>query len=89
MAPENLINNEADERYLQYQSTIHKEGFVKAPSGSIASDILSNLLYADDNEKIQNLLIADIKEKYTRLKKHHDDDIKEFDKRFSIFLNNK
>ena len=47
MAPENLINNEADERYLQYQSTIHKEGFVKAPSGSIASDILSNLLYVN------------------------------------------
>lgn len=85
--PRKLITGENS--FYQYESRIHKEGFVKAPSGSIASDILSNILYADDNEKIQNLLIADIKEKYTRLKKHHDDGIKEFDKRFSIFLNNK
>lgn len=44
--------------------------FCKAPTGSIACEILANLAYAPEGKRLDTLLIRDAKQKYQILKEH-------------------
>jgi hypothetical protein len=59
--------------------------FVKAPDSSIASEILKNLAYAPESERLDNLLINDAAIKYQLVKQFAERGLKEYDEAISKF----
>jgi hypothetical protein len=53
--------------------------FVKAPDNSVASELLKNLAYAPEGERLDNLLVNDAVIKYQLVKRYAERALKEYD----------
>jgi len=74
-----LIDNWHDKREREH------DFFVKAPNGSLAYYILKNLAYAPIEERIDQILIKDAKNKYAMLKEYSLRVAKEYEEAISKF----
>lgn len=67
------------------ESDLERTFFVKAPDNSVASEILKNLAYAREGERLDNLLINDAAIKYQLVKRYAERALKEYEEAISKF----